>query len=1212
MNARKDKHEDVLNKKGDSFEELLQWEVSINQVLNSLSTALFSSDNDIKKIGTLILEYSRKVTGAEAGFVSMLENKSAKIIGLAHTQSIETLLSDQIDGDQIVFQKEKEEKYPGLWDFIINNRESLLINDPQEHIAWIQQESQPSAINNFLSVPILLDQGVLGQIFLANKANGFGERDLLAIQRIAAIFLLTLKWYFREEELEHQTRIIESANDAIITSDLDFLIDGWNQAAESMYGWIREEAIGNLIPDLLMSKYVNNTAEEIQKEFWEKGIWEGIVTHTTKKGNTIPVSVRVTILKDGQGNPVGVVSINRDISTEVQKEQALKASEANYKNLFNSMLDGFAVHEIICNDQGEPVDYRFLEVNPAFEALTGLNAAKILGKNVLEILPEIEKYWIETYGHVGLTGESIRFSHFSQAIGKYYLVYAFSNQPGQFTTVFTDITDLKETEMELARSEERFKAIVEDQVELISRFKKDGTPLYANPALCRFYEKSYDEVMRINVFKNIHEEDRHRVRKALDRLTPENPTNIHFNQMMLANGTCRDMRWSNRAIFDEYGNVVEYQSGGIDITEQRLAEKALQDNERLLLSIADNYPNSFLSIIEKDRTIGFSSGKEFVNQKLKPSDFLGLSLDDVFGEKSEFIKEQYEKVFNGEEISFEMFFNNQFQLYTVVPLRDTNEEISRILSVVENITERKKNEEELEKYRSMLEEQVDIRTAELEMEIDGHRRTVESLRIARDEAEAANRAKSAFLANMSHELRTPMNAILGYTQLMKRQSSFSEIDKSRLDTIIKSGGHLLGLINDVLVLSKIEAGKTSIQESTFFLVDMLQDLKNMFKLKAEEKGVDFFMTVYPGVPDSILTDATKLRQILVNLLGNAIKFTEKGKVSLDVDVEFLSGKNYLLKFKVEDTGKGIKHEDKRKVFEPFVQTQNDLKYSDGTGLGLPISNHFINLLGGTLELFSEPGKGSVFSFSIPVKLVDSEKVKETVLHDQILIGLEKNQPQYRILIVEDELANRELLFEGLESLRDGDDNKGFCLEQAENGKIAVELFQTWKPDLIFMDMRMPVMNGFQAIQKIRSLPGGNDVIIISLSASAFDEERLEILDSGCDAFLPKPYHENDLMKVLEKYLGVKFIYLNSMDIDSYTQSGIKDIEIDEDLIKEQIGMIGSGWLEKMKIAAISFDIENICSLAEDVEDKAPELSRFLKDRGENYDYRAILDILENS
>lgn len=485
--------------------------------------------------------------------------------------------------------------------------------------------------------------------------------------------------------------------------------------------------------------------------------------------------------------------------------------------------------------------------------------------------------------------------------------------------------------------------------------------------------------------------------------------------------------------------------------------------------------------------------------------------------------------------------------------------------------------------------------------------------LAKESADAANQAKSEFLANMSHELRTPLNAILGFSQVLKRSSSLSAEQQQYLGIINSAGEHLLELINDVLEMSKIEACRTTFYETSFDLYRLLDNLHEMLRLKASSKNLQLIFERASDVPQYLQTDERKLRQVLINLVGNAIKFTEKGSVTLRVmghrslhsqaepGNEGDAKNNYQLLFEIEDTGFGMLPAEIEQLFAAFGQTETGRKSGQGTGLGLAISQKYVQMMGGEIQVKSTPGEGSTFSFDILVKVTQIANISPPQ-ETRKAIALAPQQPQCRILVVDDSWESRLLLVRLLTSL-------GFVVREAENGLQGLKLWSSFSPQLIFMDMHMPVMNGYEATKKIKAHAKGKKTTIIALTASAFEEERKAILSAGCDEVISKPFRQDILLKKIAKHLGVKYLYEESA-VEDKNEANEYELNDAQRSLDFHLSQMPVEWVEKLNKAALKCRDREIIQLCEEIPKIHAPLAKTLTNWANDFLFDKVIDLIK--
>ncbi len=833
----------------------------------------------------------------------------------------------------------------------------------------------------------------------------------------------------------------------------------------------------------------------------------GVMVLATYRSRTFPP--RELDLLSAVGQQIGVAVENARLFSSVQlalerseeAERAARESEARYRSI--SELTSDYVYKLSRGPKGE---LRLIWTTDAFTRFTGYTVEDLeaAGGWGTLVYPDDMALYQECYSKVFDTGHSasgeyrIRTKNGEIRWQRDFWKPVWDEKQEQVIRIVgasQDVTAEKLLEEQCEASELKYRDLFNRLPIGIFRTQPDGYIVESNPALLELL--GYESVEEANAvgLTNLYADAADR--KRLLELLREGPVEDFETHFRRADGELLVV--SIRAKISTEGPEDNLYVEGtlVDITARRRMEEALRENEERLkvameaagLALWDQDLVTGRTIVAHDHMEG---GWGYEPEDTAHDDWSLM----VLPEDRAAVQDAMLRHMQGETPYYEAEFRMAqpgaigglwARQRGQVVSRDAAGRPLRITGIHEDITDRKKAEEEL--------------------------------RLAKEAAEAANRAKSVFLANMSHELRTPLNAILGFSELMTRDAGLKPEQQENLETINRSGRHLLTLINDVLEMSKIEAGRTTLVAQSFDLHQMLDDLEVMFRMRAESKGLQLLLERAPDVPQFVQTDESKLRQVLVNLIGNAVKFTREGGVTLRIGAG-QDGRR--LCFEVEDTGPGIAASELESIFNPFVQAADGQKSQEGTGLGLPISREFVHLLGGDISVQSDLGQGSIFKFFVQVEPAEAADVT-TVQPRRRVVGVEPGQPVYRLLVVEDREANRRLLVKLLQPL-------GFELLEAVNGKEALEVWQRWQPHLIWMDMRMPVMDGHEATRRIKATTQGQATVVIALTASAFEEDRRVILSEGCDDFVRKPFQEAEIFDRLERHLGIRFIYADDPDV----------------------------------------------------------------------------------
>jgi signal transduction histidine kinase/DNA-binding NarL/FixJ family response regulator len=466
---------------------------------------------------------------------------------------------------------------------------------------------------------------------------------------------------------------------------------------------------------------------------------------------------------------------------------------------------------------------------------------------------------------------------------------------------------------------------------------------------------------------------------------------------------------------------------------------------------------------------------------------------------------------------------------------------------------------------------------------------------AKSEAETANKSKSTFLANMSHEIRTPLNAIIGFSQLLNREKLLTDKQREYITSINRAGEHLLKLINDILELSKIEAGHMELNPKNVDLYAFLNEMQMMFKERAQSKQLQFILENPGDLPQYIVADDQKLRQIFINLLGNAIKFTDKGGVAVRTRIDKGIGDKSRLIAEIQDSGPGIPDDELGKLFKQFEQASAGIKSSSGTGLGLALSRELAMLMGGDITVSSIEGKGSVFTLNIEVNPGKPEIGQAYITKHVVCI--ENPRDDYRVLVVDDKEENRLVVVNFLKLA-------GFKTNQAINGHDAIAKFEQWNPHLILMDMRMPVMDGYEATRRIKSSGKGRQTPIIALAASSFEDEQKNKTGIEFQGSIRKPFNESELFDTIGNVLGIGYIYEEETAPDAPSRYLDNAALVEEDIARMEDELV-----LKIKDAVEAADFHLLIKLIKTTENDNPELAAYLTSKANGYDYDYLQKIL---
>ncbi|MEI6435626.1 MAG: PAS domain S-box protein [Bacteroidota bacterium] len=965
-----------------------------------------------------------------------------------------------------------------------------------------------------------------------------------------------------EEEKTRQTGLItsllDSIPDIIFFKDLEGVYLGCNPPFAEFVGKPRNEIIGKTDYELFGKEIGDFFRHHDNEMLREKQSHHNEEWITYPDGRKILIDTLKTPYWGSDGNLVGLLGISRDITSRKEAEEKIKESEANFRIFFETMDDII----IVGNTQGE-----IFYTNDAVSRKLGYSKEELNGMHVLDVHPTSKR------------------SEAQQIFGDMFAGKRDScplplvRKDGTFVPVETRVWfgkwDGKPCVFGLSKD------LTKEQ-ESLEKFNKifDSNP--ALMAISSMPDGVFTEVNQAFLIKTGYTENEVIGKTAIDLdlfVKPE-------KQKTIANDLVKDGTLNNRElkiktkngfILDGLfsGEIIEshtkkyFLTVMTDISDIKQAENKLkQASERL--SLATRAGGVGVWELDLVNNILLWADEMFELYGVDKNNFGGAYEAWLAGVHPDDVAR------GDEEIQLAIRGEKEFDTEFRVCWADGSIHNIRALATVHRDDAGKP-----------------LRMIGTNWDITEQKNTEAVLLKAKQEAEMANKSKSLFLANMSHEIRTPLNAIIGFSQLMNRDRFLTDSQKEYNHSIIRAGEHLLALINDILELSKVEAGRIELNPTDVNLYSLLNDIQMIFKERAQSKHLQFIFETEQNLPRYVLVDDSKLRQIFVNLIGNAIKFTDEGGVAVRTRVDKINEETSKLIVEIQDSGPGIPENEFDKLFKQFEQTSSGIRKSSGTGLGLTLSRELANLMGGNITVSSEVGKGSVFTFCVEIQEGKIHPDQEIITSHVICI--EEGQGPFRILVVDDKPENLQVVVNLLKLT-------GFETMEAVNGEEAIEKFEKWSPHLILMDMRMPVMDGYEATRRIKSTEKGKQTPVVALTASSFEEERKKTMALGMHDYIRKPFRENELFSVIGKVLGIKYVY---QDETPWSKTKYHN----DDSFVEDIAKLPDRLVVQMRDAVASADLDLLIELINAIDPGNSELAHRLMSLANNYDYDHLQKIL---
>ena len=887
-------------------------------------------------------------------------------------------------------------------------------------------------------------------------------------------------------------QILEISDDRIIYANKKY----WEYIGENNKEAITLDLLQGVHPD---DKPILRSRMQIAKENDET--FRMVFRHNIGDDNDWRwMELKGNFFDTAKGDRHGVI-INRDITETKKAQEAIVESE----QMLRMIIDTAPAIIIYVDNEN-----RYKKLNELAAKATGSTQKEMIGKDYREVVPEKmrdffqeklketkEARRIMSYDYsMTVNGET---KHLYAAINPHYNNDEFLG----FVIIAIDVTQKKIAEEALKENERLLQRVIDTAPLNITYLDNNYKFLMVNEAYCRSMGYSKEELLGNNIGKVLPEYHFANVKNRFKEIISTRET-LTFEYDMIINGKKKYFYAAMSPHFSSNGDFLGMVNIGFDITNVREAQEALKISEERFRKLTQSAQDAIIIMNNEGQVTFWNKGAERI---------FGYTSDEV-------IDKDVHDLIAPEE------YHDQFRL-GFAKFKETG--TGPVIGEIQELNAKRKDGSVINLELSVASVQVkeNWHAIGIARDISERKRMENDLKIAKENAESANKAKSEFLANMSHEIRTPMNAIIGFSELLLERINDSQ-QRSFAEAISSSGSSLLNIINDILDLSKIEAGRIELEYSTVDPHKIFNEIEKVFSLKVAEKGLRFITEIDEDIPRHLVLDEIRLRQILVNLVGNAVKFTDEGYVKLSIEKGFSDDQKTLdLYVKVEDSGIGIPEKDKEAIFESFRQqsSQSTKKYG-GTGLGLAITKRLVEMMGGNIDVESREGEGSVFT--VEIKDIKIERELELAHEEDTYFDETVRFKNARILLVDDIPLNRELVKEYLY-------NRDLIIDEAENGKDAIEKAKEFKPDLILMDMKMPEMDGYQATLILRSDTQFDNTPVIALTASAMKGDEIRIKETGCNAHLIKPVAKNALINELSKFL------------DHETESDKKQLDLNQKL-----------------------------------------------------------------